>query len=220
MGLLFTGLGVYPFVEAWVTGDKSEHHLVDRPRNAPTRTALGVAGMTCYAMFWLAGGNDLLATQFKVSLNAVTYFMRVAVFVAPIIAFIITKRICLGLQRSDRERLLHGSESGIIERSAEGGYSEAHRPLSPEEAWTLSQHRQYEPIEASEPVDANGLPRSRGGVSGRRARWSRRFFGDDIRKPTRAELEAAHDHHADHAQPAIEGGDAPAAEAADEARAH
>ena len=209
MGLLFTALGAYPFVEAWITGDKSEHHLLDRPRNAPTRTALGVAGMTCYAMFWLAGGNDLLATQFHVSLNAVTYFMRVAVFVAPVIAFIVTKRICLALQRSDAERLLHGSETGVIERSADGGYSEAHAPISHEEAWTLSQHRQYTPVEASAGLDENGLPVA-GGVSKRRAAWSRRFFRDDIRKPTREEIEAAHD-HGDHGERELE--------AADDARA-
>jgi ubiquinol-cytochrome c reductase cytochrome b subunit len=194
MGLLFTGLGVYPFVEAWITGDKSEHHLLDRPRNAPTRTALGVAGMTCYGLFWLAGGNDLLATQFHVSLNAVTYFMRVAVFLGPVIAFIVTKRICLALQRSDRERLLHGSESGIIERSPDGGHSEAHAPVSPDEAWTLSQHKQYRPVEASDAADPNGIPLPRGGVSRRRAVWSRRFFRDDIPKPTREELEQAHSH--------------------------
>ena len=52
-------------------------------------------------MLWIGGGNDLVATQFHVSLNAVTYFLRVAVFVAPVIAFLVTKRICIGLQRSD-----------------------------------------------------------------------------------------------------------------------
>ena len=36
--IMWTIIGVYPFVEAWVTGDKREHHLLDRPRNAPTRT--------------------------------------------------------------------------------------------------------------------------------------------------------------------------------------
>ena len=56
-------MAVYPFVEAWVTGDKSEHHILDRPRNAPTRTAFGVAAMTCYGMLWIGGGNDLVATS-------------------------------------------------------------------------------------------------------------------------------------------------------------
>ncbi len=53
-------------------------------------------------MLWIGGGNDLVATQFHVSLNAVTYFLRVAVFVAPVIAFLLTKRICIGLQRVRR----------------------------------------------------------------------------------------------------------------------
>ena len=94
-------------------------------------------------MLWIGGGNDLVATTFGVSLNAVTYVLRVAVFVAPVIAFLLTKRICIGLQRSDEERLLHGAESGIIERDPSGRYSERHRPISQGEAFTLTQHKQH-----------------------------------------------------------------------------
>src|SRR5699024_9362266 len=43
-GLLFTVLALFPFVEQWVTRDRREHHLLERPRNNPTRTAFGVAG--------------------------------------------------------------------------------------------------------------------------------------------------------------------------------
>ena len=75
------------------------------PANNPC-TAFGVAAMTGYAMLWIGGGNDLVAVMFDVSLNAVTYVLRVAVFVAPVLAFLITKRICIGLQRSDRDRML------------------------------------------------------------------------------------------------------------------
>ncbi|WP_040161794.1 cytochrome bc1 complex cytochrome b subunit [Nigerium massiliense] len=197
MGLLFTVLGLYPFIERWITRDNSEHHLLDRPRDVPTRTALGVAGMTCYAMFWIAGGNDILATHFKVSLNAVTYFMRVAVFVAPIIAFIVTKRICLGLQRKDRERLLHGGESGVIDRSLIGGYSEAHTPISQDEAWTITQQRQFEPAAEVETVDADGQPIKWPKLRARLSRW---YFSSDVAKPSRAALEAAH-HHDGPAEP-------------------
>jgi len=186
MGLLFTSLALWPFIEAWITGDKEEHHLLDRPRNAPTRTALGVAGMTAYGLFWIGGGNDLLATNFSVSLNAVTHFLRVAVFVGPVIAFLVTKRICLSLQRKDAERVLHGSESGIIERDLDGRYSEAHVPVSEDEAFTLTQHKQYDMLEEGEE-----------GVSKRRARASRFLVGDEIAKPTVAEIEDAHHHDDD-----------------------
>lgn len=185
---LFVLLGLWPFVEQWVTGDKKDHNLLDRPRNAPTRTALGVAGMACYAMFWLAGGNDILATHFSLSLNSITYFMRGAVFIVPIIAFLVTKRICLSLQRRDRDRVLHGSESGIIQMTPGGGYFEEHEPISEDEAFTLTQHEEYDMLE----------PGSK--VSKRRARWSRFMYGSDVLKPTAGEIEAAshHDDDDDH----------------------
>ncbi len=196
MTALFVLLGLYPFVEAWITGDKSEHHVLERPRNNPTRTALGVAGMTCYAMFWLAGGNDILATQFHVSLNAVTEFMRVAVFVAPVLAFIITKRICISLQRADAERVLHGSETGIIERAPDGGYSEPHRPILVDEKFALTQHAQGKALQVAPATDARGVAAKGSGVSRLRALLSRWYFAGVISKPTAGEIAEA-DHHAE-----------------------
>ncbi len=64
--------------------------------------------------------------------------MRVLVFVGPVVAFLITRRWCISLQRSDNEKLLHGYETGIIMRSTEGGYSERHLPLSPDRAYVLA----------------------------------------------------------------------------------
>jgi ubiquinol-cytochrome c reductase cytochrome b subunit len=194
MGLMFGGMAIYPFIEAWVTGDKSEHHILDRPRNNPTRTAFGVACMTGYAMLWIGGGNDLVATQFHVSLNAVTYVLRVAVFVAPVIAFMLTKRICIGLQRSDAERLLHGAETGVIERDPSGKYSERHRPITVDEAYTLTQHKEQLPL--LPPADTDGMSEKEIKSEQRRRAATRFYFIDTLRKPTRAELEAAAHHHA------------------------
>ena len=84
---MFIVLMVLPFLEAWITGDKREHHLLQRPRNAPTRTAVMVALMTFYGLVWAAGGNDIIAIKLHASINQITYFMRVAVFVGPVIAF-------------------------------------------------------------------------------------------------------------------------------------
>ena len=69
----------------WVTGDKREHHLLQRPRNAPTRTAFLAALMTCYGLLWAAGGNDIMATRFPGASTPITYFMRAAVFICPVI---------------------------------------------------------------------------------------------------------------------------------------
>ena len=136
--LMLTILIMLPFLEGWITGDKRDHHLLQRPRNAPTRTAVMVALMTFYGLSWAAGGNDLIAITFDLSINQITYFMRVAVFLGPVIAFIITKRWCISLQRKDEEVLLHGYETGIIMRSPEGGYSERHLPISEARAFTMT----------------------------------------------------------------------------------
>src|SRR3954471_6317332 len=108
LGALFTIAGAYPFIEAWVTKDKREHHILDRPRNAPTRTGLGVMAISFYLVLFLAGGNDLIATHFHLSINDITNTFQVLLFVIPPAAFVITKRVCLGLQRRDRDLVLHG----------------------------------------------------------------------------------------------------------------
>ena len=70
---MFTLLGLYPLIEAWVTGDKREHHLLDRPRNVPVRTGLGVMALTFYVLLWIGGGNDIIADDFDLSINAITW---------------------------------------------------------------------------------------------------------------------------------------------------
>ncbi|WP_205474732.1 cytochrome bc complex cytochrome b subunit [Nocardioides sp. SYSU D00038] len=198
-GLMFTILLLLPFVESWITGDKRDHHLLQRPRNAPTRTATMVALMTFYGLMWAAGGNDIIAILLDLSINQITYFMRVAVFVGPVIAFIITRRWCISLQRKDEEVLLHGYETGVIMRSPEGGYSERHLPVSESRAYTLTARDRDPDVTAPEStVDANGLEDpSSGRLSGLRQRLRTLMYADNVQPPTRQELEAAH-HHADH----------------------
>ena len=220
MGIFYTSLALWPFVESWITGDKREHHLLDRPRNAPTRTALGVAGMTFYGLLWTGGGNDIIATHFHLSLNAVTWFLRFAVFLGPVVAFLITKRICLSLQRADRERLLHGSESGIITQSPEGGFSEPHTPISHDEAYTLTQHTQHTPLEETPTVDEHGVRvKNPDAVSGFRARLSRWYSGDDIPIPSRSEIADAA-HHGDESHSDAEPGEVEAEDTTSERQLH
>ncbi len=187
-----------PFSEAWITGDKREHHLLQRPRNAPTRTATMVALMTFYGVLWEAGGNDIIAITFNLSINQLTYINRVAVFVLPVLAFFITRRWCISLQRHDRDLLLHGYETGVIMRSAEGGYSERHLPISEDRAYTLTAGRDREEVYALESAtDENGVAAPGTRAQRLRARLSALNFADNIQKPTVEELEEGH-HHADH----------------------
>jgi len=197
LGSLFAVLAFYPFVEQWVTKDRREHHLLERPRNAPVRTGLGVGGIVFYGLLLIAGGNDIIATQFQLDIYAITWFMRIAVFAGPVIAFMVTKRICIGLQRTDRERVLHGYETGIIMRSPDGSYSERHAPLTPVQAYELTTQDRVAPAALPATTDANGVAAPHRGRSRLHSRASRFFGSDVIDKPTAQELEEAHAHGPD-----------------------
>ncbi|HEY0889563.1 MAG TPA: ubiquinol-cytochrome c reductase cytochrome b subunit [Nocardioides sp.] len=197
-GLLFTVLLLLPFIESWVTGDKREHHLLQRPRNAPTRTATMAALISLYGLFWAAGGNDIIAIELGLSINQITYFMRAAVFIVPVIVFLVTRRWCIALQRHDNEMLLHGYETGVIMRSPEGGYSEKHLPVDGAKAYAMTvRDRSAAELSPAVTQDVNGVPAPRGKLAGLRERVRTLYYADDADKPTLAELEEAH-HHAEH----------------------
>jgi ubiquinol-cytochrome c reductase cytochrome b subunit len=200
---------LWPFLEEWVTGDKREHHLLQRPRNAPTRTAFLAAMITAYGLLWAAGGNDLLAVTFSLNLNYITYFMRVAIFVIPVLVFFLTRRWCISLQRHDQEKLLHGYETGIIMRSPEGGYSERHLPINDARAYTLTARDRDQIREAPSTVDGNGVPAPGSRIQRLRAKLSEKMYIHNVQKPTREELEEGH-HHVDHEQELQAGLDHPA----------
>ncbi|WP_159326359.1 cytochrome b [Streptomyces tendae] len=173
-GALFAVLYAYPFFERWVTGDHEEHHLCDRPRNKPVRTGLGVAAIVFYGVLLLAGGNDILAHTFHVSLNLLTWIFRVSLVLAPPLAFVVTKRVCLALQEHDRERLAEGEETGEVHQTLAGGYAESHGPLDPEERYVLRARRQPEPLAPSRKEgDAPHVGRLRATLSD----W---YYGDRV----------------------------------------
>ena len=131
MGLVFTLLVAYPFIEARVTGDHAHHNLLQRPRDVPVRTAIGAMAIAFYMVLTLAAMNDIIALKFDISLNATTWIGRIGMVVLPAIVYYLTYRWCVGLQRSDRAGLEHGIETGIIKRLPHGAYVELHQPLGP-----------------------------------------------------------------------------------------
>ena len=171
-GILFTGMALYPFIESWITGDKREHHLLDRPRNAPNRTALGVMSITFMLVALINGGNDIIATTFDLTINQIMWFSRIGIFVLPPLSFVITKRICLSLQRADRELVLHGRETGRLVMMPHGEFVEVHEPISAEKAWLLTQHEQI-PALALDDYDTGGVRRPKALKNKLRARMSK-----------------------------------------------
>ena len=129
--LFFGCMYAYPFVERYVTGDTRHHHILDRPRNVPTRTALGVAIMTMGIVLLLAGGDDLISYRFGLNIYDLVWVLRVGFFVFPVLAFFAARQACLGLQRRDASRLAEGMPTGIIDELPGGGYAERTEPVSP-----------------------------------------------------------------------------------------
>ncbi|SNR89088.1 menaquinol-cytochrome c reductase cytochrome b subunit precursor [Streptosporangium subroseum] len=184
LGIILTGMALYPFVERWVTGDNREHHVVDRPRNNPHRTSIGMTAITFYGLLWLMGANDEIAAFFQVSLNVTTYVGRVLIIVGPILAYVITYRICLGLQRIDAATIDHGVETGVIKRLPDGEYIEVHAPPDP---GIEARVRDKKPVPIiagadGDTPDGDGIPseKMRHPLGRLRAKMSRAYGGEKI----------------------------------------
>ncbi len=101
-GIVFGVLFLWPWLERRLTGDRRQHNVLDRPRDAPTRTALAMALLVWVGLIFVAGAADRFTVQFGIPYVTEVWFFRVAVWVAPVIAFFITRAACRGLQRIER----------------------------------------------------------------------------------------------------------------------
>jgi ubiquinol-cytochrome c reductase cytochrome b subunit len=192
-GILFTLMALYPFIESWMTGDKEEHHLLDRPRNNPNRTAIGAMSLSFILVVLINGGNDIIATNFHLTINQIMWFTRIGVIVIPPLVFVITKRICLSLQRADREKVLHGRETGRLVMLPHGEFVEVHEELTAAEKFTLTQHNQPRAL-VMPAMDSNGVLNPQGIKGKIRARFSQAHI-EQVPAPTETEAKALESGH-------------------------
>lgn len=122
-------VAAYPFIEGRLRRDNEEHDVLDRARDNPTRTGIGVAGAVFYGSLLVSGGVDVIGAELHVAFERLIYIFRVVIFLGPVLAFVVTRAICNGLQAQDRAKESDGVETGIIMRGVEGGYTERHAPL-------------------------------------------------------------------------------------------
>ena len=197
-GLILGGAAFWPFFEQWATGDKGYHNVLDRPRNAPIRTATGVAAVTFYGVLWAEGANDVLADKLQIPLYTITWIARFLVFLGPAIAFVVTRRICIGLQRKDAELLEHGLETGIIRQLPDGEFIEVHRPVTEEERAVLEAKRVPELMPSPGSEDRNGVPSPRSlGTMGWARGVANRAFAETVEVETNGHGNGHGDEHAD-----------------------
>jgi ubiquinol-cytochrome c reductase cytochrome b subunit len=145
------------------------------------RTGIGVAAITFYGVLWAEGANDVIADKLQIPLYTVTWIARVLTILGPIIAYVITKRVCLGLQRKDRNELLHGYESGIIRQLPDGEFIEVHQPVNEERLAVLEAKKVPALLPAPGSEDDNGVPPpSARGMLGKARAVANRAFAETI----------------------------------------
>ena len=184
IGVFLLLVAVYPFLEGWISRDRTEHHILDRPRNTATRTGIGVAGVVFYGVLWAAASADVASVAFHVSFESIILSLQILLLLGPPAAFEITRRVCLALQRKDREIALHGYETGRIVRLPGGEYAEAHQPVDIYERWRLIAHTHPTALPAR--PDAAGRLTV---VERARARLATWFFEDRIDPASASGLE-------------------------------
>ena len=109
-------------------GDQDFHNLLDRPRDRPWRTAVGMAVVTFAWLIFLAGSADRVQVSFGLSYTTQIQVYRVLIWALPIAVFFVTSRICRELQAGDvahheevRARAEAEREAGERARSAPAG---------------------------------------------------------------------------------------------------
>jgi len=221
LGIVLGGAAAWPFFEQWATGDRAVHNINDRPRNAPARTGIGIAAVVFYGVCWAEGANDVIADKLQIPLYTITWIARVLVIIGPPIAFFVTKRICLGLQRKDKEMLLHGYETGIIRQLPNGEFVEIHRPVNEEARAVLEAKRVPALMPSPGSVDENGVPApSSKGALGRVRAIANRSFAETVVVETNGHGNGHGDDHAAEVEGApVSAGQLPAGDAAEEPEA-
>jgi ubiquinol-cytochrome c reductase cytochrome b subunit len=118
-------LAAFPWVERVLTRDRATHNVLDRPREAPRRTAFGLAFLTWVFLIFAFGSADRLYVLFGVSYETLLTVFRVAIWVVPALLYLAVRRLCTELQRSDR--LEHGRQNAEREAAEEEATMTARR---------------------------------------------------------------------------------------------
>lgn len=213
--LFFTAMYAYPFFEQWATGDKRPHNVLDRPRNVPTRTGIGVAVITSAIVLQVAGGDDVISVHLGLADEDLVWVLRFGFFIFPVAAFFVTRRICVALQRADRRRLRAGLPYGIAPQSPDGAaappepaaaapghpdghvitpdpelsYTSVNSPLSEEERERLTAHRADQLIRPI-PRHLMPLPTPRRALAQVRSRLNHSYLVSSLESPYKDSHEA------------------------------
>lgn len=151
-GAIFGVLFAAPWIERRLTGDRREHHLLDRPRDAPGRTASGVAALWVVAILFIGGAQDVVAGSFEIHVGHVTAALQIAMLLGTPLSWWLTRHVCRTLRaRAGPERT---ERAMVVVRDGAGGY-QSH---SAESLASLEAERRSEPADRDDIGEAEVSP--------------------------------------------------------------
>lgn len=124
-GIMFTLLYAVPYLHRRVTGDRAEHHVLDRPRDAPWRTAIGIAAITFYLVLMIAGAQDVFAAELGIAVGRMRLILQVLLIIGPAAAGWLALSACRALRKAD-DHPARGPVGAVLRRNTEGGFDEVH----------------------------------------------------------------------------------------------
>jgi quinol---cytochrome-c reductase cytochrome b subunit len=114
--VVFLFLYLWPWLERRFTGDQAFHNLLERPRDRPWRTAIGMAMISWVFLIFVAGASDRVYVTFNISYSSQIWVYRVLIWVVPVVVLFVTKRVCDELRAG--ERIEHEREQAEAEAEA------------------------------------------------------------------------------------------------------
>jgi ubiquinol-cytochrome c reductase cytochrome b subunit len=99
--VVFGFLYFWPWLERRLSGDDAFHNLLERPRDNPLRTAVGVAMITWVFLVFVAGSADRADVSFNIAYTSQIWVYRVLVFVGPVVAGGIAYWVCRELRAGE-----------------------------------------------------------------------------------------------------------------------
>jgi len=116
---VFIVMFAWPAIERRFTRDHLRHDLLDRPRDRPTRTAIGAAFLSWVMIIFAVGSTDRLFFRLHISYTAQIHFWRAGVWVLPILIFFITRSACRSLRRTDTHPM-RAWQGTVVRRGPDG----------------------------------------------------------------------------------------------------
>jgi ubiquinol-cytochrome c reductase cytochrome b subunit len=120
-GVVFTLLYLWPWLERKITGDYRRHDLLDRPRDRPHRTALGIAFFSWIVIIFVAGAADRILVDFGIPYEAQVWWFRLLAVIGPIVVYGAALLVLKELKRSEVRPMRRWSGT-VLRRSRSGEY--------------------------------------------------------------------------------------------------